>query len=78
MNRMVIDARGLDLPELFLKLKEILTSKRGMEVFIKVLLDTHSATKKAKAFVSMTGCKADIEEKEGYYLLRITGSPCCV
>ncbi len=75
---MVIDARNLQLEELFRRLREILASKIGTEVFIEILFDTHTDTKKIKAFVSMSGCQMEIGEKEGDKILRITGSPCCV
>ena len=75
---MVIDARGIEPHELFLRLRETLASRRGVDVFIEILFDTRSTSQRAKAFVSMTGCRAEIEEREGHYLLRITGSPCCV
>lgn len=73
-----IDARRLKPEELFMKLKEILESKMGMNVLIEILLDRHSAAKKVRAFVSMTGCQTELEEKDGYYVMRVTGSPCCV
>lgn len=73
-----VDARELDSQELFLKLNDILSSKWGKDVFIEILIDTFTATKKVKAYISMTGCKTEIEKKEGYYIVRVTGTPCCV
>jgi hypothetical protein len=76
---MVIDARGVELKELFVKLKEILsTDGRCGDVCIEILLDTHNAAQKVRAFVSMTGCQTEIKEKKGCYVLYVTGSPCCV
>lgn len=75
---MTIDARELESHELFRKLKDILTSKVGTDVFIEILFDTRPAAKKVRAFISMTGCQTELEEKEEYYVLRVTGSPCCV
>ncbi len=76
---MVIDARTLNSQELFIKLKEILASQIGKDVFIEIMLNTQSETKRLKAFVSMSGCQTtDVEKKEGYYVMCIKGSPCCV
>ncbi len=75
---MIIDARQLKSEELFIKLKEILASERHKDISIDVLLDTHQAAKRTMAFVSMTGCQTKVEGKKGYYVLRVTGCPCCV
>jgi len=75
---MVIDARRLELQELFKRLKEIFASGCGADVFIEVLVDTSANIKQIKAFISMTGCRTAIEERDGNYIVRITGTPCCV
>jgi translation initiation factor 1 (eIF-1/SUI1) len=76
---MTIDARGIELKELFARLKEILsTDGRCGDVCIEILLDTLDAAQKVRAFVSMTGCQTEIKEKEGRYVLYVTGNPCCV
>ncbi len=74
---MLIDARELKSEELFIKLKGILASERCRDVSIEILFDTYQEAKRAKAFVSMSGCSTDIEEKDDYYSMQITGSPCC-
>jgi len=74
----VIDARGIELKEVYIRLKEILASKLGAEVFIEIRLGTLNDTRSVKAFVSMTGCKTEVREEEGYYVVVIKGSPCCV
>lgn len=74
---MVIDARRLELQEFFKRLKEILASECGTDVFIEVIVDRDSL-KKVKSFIAMTGCRTAVEEKNGYYIIRITGTPCCV
>ena len=61
---MVIDARGSDSRELFIKLKEILSTEKCSDVFIEILFDVRDATiQKARAFVSMSGCQTKIEKK---------------
>lgn len=75
---MIIDARNRELKELFVKLKEILESKVGTDVFIEILIDPFTDVKKIKSFVSMSGCRTDVEEKGEYYIVRLTGTPCCV
>jgi hypothetical protein len=75
---MNIDARGLDPKELFQTLKEILASKLGEEVFIEILIQKQSDVKKIQSFAALSGCQTSAEEKEGFFIVRITGSPCCV
>jgi hypothetical protein len=74
---MHIDARELDLKDLFIKLKEILASKLGCEVSIEVLVNTSDDAKRLTAFVSMSGCRTEIDKKDNYYIMQITGIPCC-
>ena len=73
---MVIDGRKIESRELFIKLKEIFARHGNEEVSVDLLLETRQDTKRAKAFVSMCGLETKIEEKEGYYLLKISGTPC--
>jgi TusA-related sulfurtransferase len=75
---LTIDARQFTSKELFIKLKDILASQRGCDVSIEILTDTGEMSRKIKAFISMTGCHTESEKKEGYYIIRITGSPCCI
>lgn len=77
-GNVIIDARNLELKELFMKLKEILESELGKDVFIEILINTFTDIKKIKSFVSMSGCQTDAEKKDGYYIVRVTGTPCCV
>lgn len=75
---MTIDARkGRDARELFHKLKDILAKEIGKEVIIEVMVATNDIAKKVRAFAEMSGCQTEIEEKEGYYIARVTGYPCC-
>lgn len=71
------DTKELELKELFLKLKDILASKLGKEVFIKICVYSLSDAAKIKAFVTMSGCQIKVDKKEGCYILHITGCPCC-
>jgi hypothetical protein len=73
-----IDARNIALKELFITLREILESKRGKDVFIEILIDTNSNAKKIKSFVAFSGCQSAINKKDGYFIIQITGIPCCV
>jgi len=77
-NYLTIDARQFTSKELFKRLKDTLASQRGSDVFIEVLTDTREMAKKIEAFVSMTGCQTESEKKEEFYIVRITGSPCCI
>ena len=72
-----LDVNSQSLESIFLKLKEILASKFGSEVSIKVLTNTQTDAKKVKAFVSMSGCQTTIDKKDECYIIHITGSPCC-
>lgn len=74
---MNIDARQLDSLTLFLKLKEILEASHGIDVNIEIRISTAAETKKIKTFISMSGCRADIEKIEDYFIMRIRGTPCC-
>jgi hypothetical protein len=75
---MQIDARDLEVQDLLTRLKDILSAKRGSDVNIEILSSSRDDTIKTKSFVDFSGCQTKIEKKEGYYIIRITGSPCCV
>ncbi len=72
-----LDANNETLESIFLKLKEILSSKYGSEVSIKVLTNSQADAKKVKAFVTMSGCQTNVDKKDECYIIHITGSPCC-
>jgi hypothetical protein len=67
----------MDLQDLLKRLKEILEKERGCDVHIEILSSSPDDIKKIKSFVALSGCQAAAEEKEGYYLVLVTGSPCC-
>ena len=71
------DARKLGNKELFIKLREMLATERGKEVYIELLVNSHNSVRSVNAFVSMAGCRTEIKEKEGYYVVVIRGIPCC-
>jgi len=75
---MVIDARKMELHELFMKLKNFFHDRCGQELNVDVMIDTYHNAKRIAAFSSMSGCRTNIEKKEGYYFVHITGSACCV
>jgi len=73
-----IDAREIELQELFVKLKEIMCSSCSEEVNVDILVKSGSDSRKVNAFASMSGYRTSIEKKEGYYLVHISGYACCV
>ncbi|MCK5504140.1 MAG: hypothetical protein KAJ10_03210 [Thermodesulfovibrionia bacterium] len=73
-----LDTKELELKELFIELKDILTSKLGKEVSIRICVYSQSEAAKIKAFITMSGCQIKVDKKEGCYILHITGCPCCV
>jgi hypothetical protein len=74
---MQIDARELDLKDLLAKLKEILSSKYGCNVSLEILVSKAADVQKITAFVSMSGCKTNIDKKNNYYIMHVEGIPCC-
>jgi hypothetical protein len=74
---MTIDARALDLKQLLLRMRDVLSDSVGQEVSVEVLLSSADETKRLRAFVSMSGCLTTVEKKEDYYIVHITGSVCC-
>ncbi len=77
---MILDAREFEhSSDLFRKLKELLAMQCGGEVLVEVVLNTYDVAKKVKAFASMSGCNTsiDIDKEKDYYVVRITGTPCC-
>jgi hypothetical protein len=74
---MILDARSLDAKELFLRMRNLLAEHVGQEVSVEVFLSGEKDMKRLRAFVSMSGCQTIVVQKEGYYIVRITGSVCC-
>jgi hypothetical protein len=74
---MTLDARTLDTKELLLRMRDLLADRVGQEVAVEVFLSGEKEMKRLKAFVSMSGCQTITVQKEGYYIVRITGSVCC-
>jgi len=75
---MELSSQGIETHELFVKLRDILASRRGTEVSINVKSNTAENAKKIQTFVSMTGCKAVIEKIDEHFIVHITGTPCCI
>jgi len=73
-----LDARKIEMLELFVKLKEIMCSSCGKEVDIDILVKNYSDSRKLSTFALMSGCKTSIEKKEEYCIVRISGHACCV
>jgi hypothetical protein len=74
---MILDARTIDMRELFAQMRDLLADHVGKEVSVEVFLSGERDTKRLRAFVSMSGCQTIVEQKEGYYIVHITGSVCC-
>lgn len=75
---MVIDAREIELQELFVNLKEIMCSSSGKEVVADIRVRGYGDAKKVTAFASMSGCQTRIENKGEYCIVHISGYACCV
>ncbi len=73
---MNIDGRETGAKELLIKLRDIFAQHCNREVSLEVLLRTRRDAKRAKAYVAMCGLRAAIEEKEGFCLLKISGTSC--
>ncbi|MEJ2684220.1 MAG: hypothetical protein P8Z71_07480 [Candidatus Sulfobium sp.] len=73
----MIDAREIELLDLLLQLKDLFAAQCGLEVNVDVLVGDFRDSKKISAFAAMSGCQTEIQERDGCYLVRITGSICC-
>ena len=62
--------------ELFLVLRDALKVQPGHDVSIELLVDKGYDFRKVKAFLRMSGCKAEMEERDGQNVVWITGG-CC-
>lgn len=51
-------------------------SSCGSNESIEVLVYDQVTLKKVKAFASMSGCPVEIENKEDFFILRITENTC--
>jgi hypothetical protein len=74
---MVIDGRDSEMFDLFLQLKEIFAAQCGLEVRVDVLVENFHDSKRIATFAAMSGCQTETQEREGCYVVRITGSICC-
>lgn len=71
-----IDGRKLGLRELFLALRSAFKMQPGHEISIELLVDKDCDFKKLTAFLRMSGCRAEMENRDGESVVRITGG-CC-
>jgi hypothetical protein len=78
MYREQIDARNIELHDLVIKLKDLLSTKLGEDVEITISIATWENAKKIKTFFSMSGCQSIVNKKDEYYIIEVTGNPCCV
>ncbi len=62
--------------ELFLVLRDALKMQPGHDVSIELLVDKECDFMKVRAFLKMSGCRAEMEVKDGQNVVRITGG-CC-
>ena len=74
---MLLDARGLESRDLFIKLKEMLSLYCANDTPVEIILDSKARTGEAKTFALMSGCQTEIDEKEGNYILKIIGGCRC-
>jgi hypothetical protein len=74
---MHIDAREIELNDLLTRLKDVLTSQRGCELDIEILVNSAHDAKKIKSFVSMSGGITQIDKMNNYYIIHVTGNICC-
>jgi hypothetical protein len=75
---MSLDARDIELRELFVKLREIMCTSCGKDVAVDVLIKSYTDSRKVVAFASMSGCRTSVEKKEEYCIVHISGNACCV
>lgn len=75
---MIIEARGIEPRNLYLRLKKLFAENCACEsdIDIEVLLAARAEAKKAETFAKMSGFSTSVEEGEGHYILRIKGSSC--
>jgi hypothetical protein len=73
-----IDAREIELKELFVRLRELMRSHCGQDLAVDVLVGSYSDSKKVTAFASMSGCQTSTEKKAEYFIVHVTGIACCV
>jgi hypothetical protein len=74
---MSIDARDIELRELFVKLREIMRASCGKDVAVDILIRNCADAGKVTTFVSMSGCRTSIEKKGEYSIVHISGNACC-
>jgi hypothetical protein len=70
---MVIDGRRLRTRELFLVLRDALKMEPGHDVSIELLVDKECDFMRVRAFLRMSGCRAEMEERDGHHVVRISG-----
>ncbi len=75
MENIIVDTRGLKDKEPFIKVRDALGHCTD-EQMIDVLADSQAQAKKIMSFMAMSGCRVEMEEKDGYWLLRMTGKSC--
>jgi len=75
---MLLDGRDDEVIAVLVQLREVLVERIGVEICIDVLVKSRQDSKRVRAFAAMSGCQTAIEEREGHYIVHITGNPCCV
>lgn len=74
-KNMLVDARGLEHKELFLKVRDALGCCTD-EQMIDVLSGSQAQAKKIMSFMLMSGCNVELNKTEDGWLLRMTGRSC--
>ena len=73
--RVLIDARGLALRDVFIKVRDALGRCAGPEM-IDVLTDSKAQAKKVLALMIICGCNVEMTETGKGWMLRMTGRSC--
>ncbi len=74
---MRIDGRELGSNDLLNKLKQMLSSNRECRISVDIMVNSVSDVQRVTGFVSMSGCTAEFDKKENYYIIHVRGFPCC-
>ncbi|MBI5408422.1 MAG: hypothetical protein HZA14_03545 [Nitrospirae bacterium] len=74
---MNIDGRTIDVQDVLIEVRELLSSTCGKEVNVEIQVKTIADAKRITAFASMSGCKGEIENRGDHYSVQVSGIPCC-
>ena len=75
MRKVFVDARGLSLRDVFMKVRDALDRCAGEEM-IDVLTGSRAQAKKVFACMIISGCNVEMVETGEGWMLRMTGRSC--